>query len=442
MRPPAPWAVLDVDLGAPPRGLARPPGARAAVLRFRLDGAVLGVSHQLACAFPIPKAEVARLAALATGDTVAMLLAVGAEPLGPTALEETWARREAPVASDPLRRLRGVLAARRARAPGVSGSVVVCTRHRSADLAGCLAAMRDEIAAGREVVVVDNGPDPETQAVARSMGARCVAEPWPGLNRARNAGLRAATGDVVLFVDDDVRPEPGWGDALLRAFDAPDVDVACGLVIPEALETEAQIAFELDLGFGGMGLVPRALDAEFRRGARGAVPVWDLGAGANMAVRRRRAIELGGFDERIGAGALGGCGDDSEFWHRVLFAGGRLIYEPLSVARHRHRRDMAALRRQAHGYALGHMVALFAQHARDGDPADLRRAFGGLPLWLLRRALRAPICRAAGHPDRLLGAWLRGYLAALPHAGLAWRPPPRALPKPPIVPPGCERVDA
>ena len=433
MRPPAPWAILDVDLGAPLGDLARPAGASAVVLRFRLEGAVLGLSHQIAGAFPMTAGELARLAALATGDVVALLLATEAEPVGLARLIEASQRRGPPHA-DPLSRLRELLARRRARPVTTTGSVVVCTRHRPDDLRGCLDALRAEIAAEREVIVVDNGPDAATEAAARDAGARYLAEPRPGLSRARNRGVLAARGEVVIFVDDDVRPEPGWACTLLRAFDAPDVDVACGLALPDALETEAQIAFEHDLGFGGMGLVPRLFDAEFRSASRGAVPVWDIGAGANMAVRRSRVIELGGFDERIGPGAAGGCGDDSEYWHRVLFAGGRLVYDPLSVVRHRHRRDAEALRRQAHGYGFGHVVALFAQYARDRDAGDLGRAFGTMPRWLAGRALRAPLRRAAGRPDELLGPWVRGYLAALPHARLAFRPPPRALPAPSDAP--------
>ena len=433
MRPPAPWAILDVDVGAPLGTLARPTEANAVVLRFRLEGAVLGLSRQPACAFPMGAGEVARLAALTTGDTVALLLATGAEPAGPARLAEAWERCGPPDA-DPLARLREALAARRARPPGATGTVVVCTRHRPDDLVGCLVSLGAEIAAGREVIVADNGPDPATEAAARDAGARYLAEPRPGLSRARNRGVLAATGEVVIFVDDDVRPEPGWASALLRAFDAPDIDVVCGLALPDALETEAQIAFEHDLGFGGMGLVPRLFDGEFRSASRGAVPVWDIGAGANMAVRRSRVIELGGFDERIGPGAAGGCGDDSEYWHRVLFAGGRLVYDPLSVVRHRHRRDGDALRRQAYGYGFGHVVALFAQYGRDRDAGDLGRAFGIMPRWLAGRALRAPLRRAVGQPDELLGPWVRGYLAALPHARLAFRPPPRALPAPSDTP--------
>jgi len=245
-----------------------------------------------------------------------------------------------------------------------------------------------------------------------------------GLSRARNAGIRAARGDVAVFIDDDVRPEPGWIEPLLHRFDAPDVAVVCGLVLPAALETEAELGFQYELRFGGMGLLPLVFDDRFVAGWRQGVPAWSVGAGANMAVRRQSVLDLGGFDERIGPGAAGGCGDDSEYWHRVLFAGLRIGYEPLSVVRHQHRREWASLERQAYGYGLGHMVALLAQYGRDRDRGDLLRAFHVLPRYLLRRLLRSAVRRLNGNPDRLLLPQVRGYLAGLRHIGLAMKPPP------------------
>ncbi|MBC7139546.1 MAG: glycosyltransferase, partial [Defluviimonas sp.] len=323
-----------------------------------------------------------------------------------------------------LERLADLISARRAATCELEASVVICTRRRAADLAGCLAGLSGEIAKGRDIVVVDNGPDAETEAVVRGYrGIRYVQEPRPGLSRARNAGIAAARGEVAVFVDDDVRPEPGWIEPLLGAF-APGVDVVCGLVLPETLYAEAQIAFQYDLGFGGMGHLPLVYDREFLDEAEGSPPVWNIGAGANMAVRRQRVLELGGFDERVGPGAAGGCGDDSEYWHRVLHAGGKIVYEPLSVVRHRHRDSWTELKRQAHGYGFGHVVALFAQYGRQRDRRDLRRALLTIPLWLVWRALKAPAQRLAGRPDRLTGSWLRGYAGALAYLPLAYRAPP------------------
>lgn len=423
MRPSAPWAILHIDLEQLPEHLEAPTGVHGIVLYFRLRGMVLGLAHELPNAFPMAMGDLARRAALATGDNVALLLGIGLRPVLPSELDTCWTSRPVLDATS-LDRLAGLITVRRAMTCDLEASIVICTRRRAADLADCLASLSEEIGRGRDIVVVDNGPDAETEAVVRRYpGVRYVQEPRPGLSRARNAGIAAARGEVAVFVDDDVRPEPGWIEPLLAAF-APGVDVVCGLVLPETLDAEAQIAFQYDLGFGGMGHLPLMFGQEFLNTAAGSPPVWDIGAGANMAVRRQRVLELGGFDERVGPGAAGGCGDDSEYWHRVLHAGGSIIYEPLSVVHHRHRDSWTDLKRQAYGYGFGHIVALFAQYGRQHDRRDLRRALLTMPLWLLRRALKAPVQKLAGRPDRLTGSWLRGYLGALAYLPLAYRAPP------------------
>lgn len=421
MRPAAPWAILEADVADRAGSPFAPPLDRPALLLLRYRGAVIGTAHVLPSDLPMTEAEFAAFAASKVGVAVSEIIR-----LGPA---DDWLRRErrhrdlsaVRFTGDMLASLDLVLAERRSRPVGATASIVICTRHRSQDLAMCLASIRDEIASGRECLVVDNGPDAETEAVVRAHPrVRYVVESRPGLSRARNAGIAAASGDVVVFIDDDVRPEPGWIAPLLRRFEERDVAVVCGLVLPDALETDAQIGFQYELGFGGMGVLPLRFDARFVEAWRRGVPVWNIGAGANMAIRRRTALDLGGFDERIGPGAAGGCGDDSEFWHRALFAGQAAIYEPLSVVRHRHRRDWPALERQAYGYSFGHVVALFAQYARDGDRGDLMRVFIDFPAELMRRVLRGPQRRLAGRPDMLLGAWIRGYFAALKHVRIAF----------------------
>ena len=425
----APWSIVHVDLAEGVPDLSATPGVHGTLLVVRFEGAVLGEIPLLPENLPLRGSELAFLAASRIRGTVAELLRLGPDDLpAPNPCSPPLTDLPPPFGPDVLARLSRHLAARRARPVSVTGSIVICTRNRPRDIGDCLASLQGEIAAGREVVVVDNGPDAATEAAVRAHpGVRYVVEPRPGLSHARNTGVAAATSDVVVFLDDDVRPEPGWIEPLLKRFAEPEVAVVCGLVLPEALETDAQIRFQYELGFGGMGLLPLRFDAEFVAGWRRGVPVWSIGAGANMALRRRTLMGIGGFDGSLGAGSPAPCSEDSELWHRTLFAGWTAIYEPLSVVRHRHRREIEALERQAYNYSLGHAVALFVQHARDGDRGNLVRAFRDIPLSLARRVLRVPANRLRGKRDTLLGPWLKGYLAALRHAGIAFREPPPLL---------------
>jgi GT2 family glycosyltransferase len=89
-------------------------------------------------------------------------------------------------------------------------------------------------------------------------------------------------------------------------------------------------------------------------------PVWEIGAGANMAFRRELFENVGLFDERLDVGAAGRSGD-SEFWHRVLTRRGVCRYQPSAVAYHFHRRDWAGLSDQIFYYMPGHAAALLIQ---------------------------------------------------------------------------------
>jgi hypothetical protein len=107
--------------------------------------------------------------------------------------------------------------------------------------------------------------------------------------------------------------------------------------------------------------------------SRYSVPVWRIGAGADMAVRRRVLDLVGPFDERLGAGAAG-CSEDSELWYRVLAAGFTCRYEPAAEVAHQHRDDLPAVRRQARAYMEGHVTALAVQYGRSRKVGELRRA--------------------------------------------------------------------
>ncbi len=300
--------------------------------------------------------------------------------------------REQPIADAMLADLRAeLLAAPEAAAvdsvDAEMVSVIVCTRDRPAALAQCLAALAALDPAPGEIVVVDNAPTTAASraVVARAPGIIYVEEPRPGLDVARNAGIAASRGAVVAFTDDDVEVHPRWVERLAACFADDAVAAATGLVIPAALDTEAQLLFETALGGLGRGFEPRRFDASWLRRWRGrAAPVWNIGAGANMAFRRTVFARVGGFDERLDVGAAG-CGGDSELWYRVLAAGGVCAYTPAAVVYHHHRRTLSELRRQVHDYMRGHVVGLLVQFERHRHWGNVWRLGVGLPAYYARQ---------------------------------------------------------
>ena len=148
---------------------------------------------------------------------------------------------------------RAVLAARATedRPFAARTSLVICTRDRPNNLRRCLASLAAQTRPPDQVLVVDNASsDDRTRSVAEAAGVCYVREPRPGLDIARNAGARAATGDLVLYTDDDVALHPRWVERIAAAFDAADIMAVTGLVLPAELDTRWQQVFEKQWGFG------------------------------------------------------------------------------------------------------------------------------------------------------------------------------------------------
>ena len=116
-------------------------------------------------------------------------------------------------------------------------SVIVCTRHRPDPLGRCLASLAALDGPDPEVIVVDNTQgDPETERVANRAGARYVVETRVGLSRARNAGIDAATGDLIAFLDDDAVADPAWLSRHSEVLADDSLMASTGRILPMATE--------------------------------------------------------------------------------------------------------------------------------------------------------------------------------------------------------------
>lgn len=295
-------------------------------------------------------------------------------------------------------------------------SVIVCTRDRPEALTRCLEALCNSREPADEIIVVDNAPiSPATREAARRFpAATYVLEPKPGLSVARNAGIRSASADVIAFTDDDVCVHPAWTTCVRDALADDSFSAMTGLVLPSELGSVSQIHFETQFGGFSRGYRRVVFDSSFFAGLRAkGVPVWNIGAGANMAFRRDAFRDIGGFDERLGAGAAG-CSEDSELWYRLLAAGHRCIYVPDAVVFHRHRGDIHELRSQLRLYMRGHVTALLVQFSRHRHWGNLARIALQLPAYYVREALTVWM-----RPDEVRGSALRSEIAGA-FAGLFW----------------------
>ncbi|HEY9569177.1 MAG TPA: glycosyltransferase family A protein, partial [Thalassobaculum sp.] len=134
----------------------------------------------------------------------------------------------------------------RASAGVLDASIVVCTYRRPALLGELLDSLPPQRNphGGIEVIVVDNSEVEPAAAVvaarvegfaAAGMTLRRVVERREGVSHARNCGVAEAAGDVIVFIDDDERSQPGWLEALLAPFTVPGLgaDMVGGEVDPD-----------------------------------------------------------------------------------------------------------------------------------------------------------------------------------------------------------------
>ena len=220
-------------------------------------------------------------------------------------------------------------------------SVVVPCRDRAGLLDACLAALNHSVDSGVEIIAVDSASaSADVAAVAADRGARVVRSGWPGTSRARNLGARAAAGDAIAFVDDDVRVAPGWASALRACLDEhPDAAFFTGRVAVPRHQRDAHRP---------VAVADHADPLEFA-GVDTAV----LGHGANMAVRRQPFDAVGGFDESFGPGARYRAAEDHDLFDRLLAAGFVGRYEPAVAAEHEQWRQRWALVGLEWAYGVG-----------------------------------------------------------------------------------------
>ena len=124
----------------------------------------------------------------------------------------------------------------------LDASVVVCTYNRCASLAETLDAIgAQQVPPGFrwELIVVDNNSKDDTRGTVERFAAcrpnlavRYGFEPKQGLSNARNHGIGAATGEFLVFTDDDVLPAADWLATLVQGMREHGCDAAGGYIEP------------------------------------------------------------------------------------------------------------------------------------------------------------------------------------------------------------------
>jgi len=97
-------------------------------------------------------------------------------------------------------------------------SVVVCTYNGARTLAETLKHLKKLKYPDYEVIVVNDGSRDNSAIIASEYGVHLISTENRGLSSARNTGMQAATGEIVVYVDDDAYPDPDWLTYLAATF--------------------------------------------------------------------------------------------------------------------------------------------------------------------------------------------------------------------------------
>jgi GT2 family glycosyltransferase len=192
-------------------------------------------------------------------------------------------------------------------------SVVIATYNRKDLLLGCLAAVTRLEYPDFEVIVADDGSTDGCIDAARQQfpQVRYLSHPMnTGEPAARNRGVRAATGDIIAFTDDDCIPPRDWLQRHARHYGDPAIAAAGGpQVCPAPNFYEAFDMAQWSIRFDTIETIDRICDYEH------------LLTG-NMSVRSAMFDRVGLFDEQFRSGC------DSDFIRRVSRAGYRFVRDP------------------------------------------------------------------------------------------------------------------
>ncbi|WP_372720933.1 glycosyltransferase family 2 protein, partial [Immundisolibacter sp.] len=171
------------------------------------------------------------------------------------------------------------------------------------------------------VWVVENGPQTGLQALCQEFATRLplhyVHEPQLGLSAARNAGAKSCQGEVILFLDNDLRVERDALQAYAQAFaDYPEAGAFGGPLRPDyEMPPPAWLSGYLPWSVVGVDYGP---DNRFMDEARL--------VGGNHAITWVALTEAGFFDAIGATGTRGGVGEETRLQERILAGGRRLVY--------------------------------------------------------------------------------------------------------------------
>jgi glycosyltransferase involved in cell wall biosynthesis len=204
-----------------------------------------------------------------------------------------------------------------------------------------------------EVIVVDNASTDTTATIARTFPfVRVVHEPKKGLTRARACGLRAATGDIIAYIDADTVMPRGWVAMVNRAY-RDDKELVC-----------VSGPYIYDYGLFGRLIV----------WAYWLVLAWPtyflvgyMAVGGNFAAKRLALVSIGGFDESISF-----YGEDTDIARRLATVGKVKFLQRFFMHTSARRLKKEGALKTAWRYIINYISIVFMKNPVTMDYTDIR----------------------------------------------------------------------
>jgi glycosyltransferase involved in cell wall biosynthesis len=221
-------------------------------------------------------------------------------------------------------------------------SIIICTYNRVDNLKECfdgLAAQEISSPFSWEVQLVDNNCSDQTKqftlnyATQSNFKLRYSFEAKQGLSHARNHGIKDSNGEILVFIDDDIRVSKNWLQSIVNAFTTQNCDAVGGRIhinTPTKLPKWITPDMYGFLGYQDFGDESRPMDG-----------YKEFPFGGNMAIKRSVFDKIGLFDTEMGRKGSGLIkeelfkGEETDFFHRLADVGGRFYYQPDALVLHK-----------------------------------------------------------------------------------------------------------
>ncbi len=215
--------------------------------------------------------------------------------------------------------------------PDLKASLVICSRHAKWLRRALHALEHKTTFKNREIIVVEHRRGDTAGMDKILAGAPCIRIPYTGsfdFAAMNNLGAARATGDVLVFLNDDVEPlTPDWLTELLRHAARDEVGVAGAMLLyPSGAIQHAGITIGI---MNGAGHIHRnTFGAEYWNWLHFTRNVSAV-TGACLAIRKSLFDRLGGFDQSFPVNF-----NDLDLCLRARKAGFEVVIEPSAVLRH------------------------------------------------------------------------------------------------------------